>query len=279
MLTLKLHDDIPVFPDKYKYITCHKFIFPGGEPHIKIDFDSNDIQPVLIQAMLKDSESLVWLFLATNALRQAGFNDISLHMPYVPFARQDRVMTPGEPLSIKWFATLINSQKYKNIIILDPHSDVTTALLNNVIAKNNSQLVADALKKFGISDSVLVSPDAGQEKKIYKVAKTYQLPVLSCSKHRDVTNGRITDIIVPRTISLANKHLYIIDDICDGGATFKMLADKLKLFEPKSINLVVTHGIFSKGYDFAESVDTIYTTNSFHSFINSPGKVNVTNVW
>jgi ribose-phosphate pyrophosphokinase len=65
----------------------------------------------------------------------------------------------------------------------------------------------------------------------------------------------------------------IIDDICDGGRTFVELAKAIKAGRPTAkIYLIVTHGIFSAGYDqLSEYVDRVYTTNSYkdidHSFV------------
>lgn len=65
------------------------------------------------------------------------------------------------------------------------------------------------------------------------------------------------------------KDFIIIDDICDGGATFINIASKIKeyykgfKYEPK-IYLIVTHGIFSKGFkELSEYFDGIYCTNSY----------------
>jgi ribose-phosphate pyrophosphokinase len=54
----------------------------------------------------------------------------------------------------------------------------------------------------------------------------------------------------------------IVDDICDGGATFVALARKLREAGAIEVSLFVTHGIFSKGKDL-EGIDNIYTTGSF----------------
>jgi len=41
----------------------------------------------------------------------------------------------------------------------------------------------------------------------------------------------------------------IVDDICDGGMTFKLLARDLLAAGAKEVHPYVTHGIFSKGLD------------------------------
>jgi ribose-phosphate pyrophosphokinase len=57
----------------------------------------------------------------------------------------------------------------------------------------------------------------------------------------------------------------IVDDICDGGATFIRAARALRAIEPDvEVGLCVTHGIFSKGRQHLldNGIDKIYTTNS-----------------
>jgi ribose-phosphate pyrophosphokinase len=63
-----------------------------------------------------------------------------------------------------------------------------------------------------------------------------------------------------------------VDDICDGGGTFIGLAALLKSHNAGHIVLIVSHGIFSKGFDLAH-IDAIYTTNSFKDIENLPHNV------
>ena len=108
--------------------------FPGGEEYVKLEWagrERNYLEETFITARLTSSSEVMRLLMVTDALRRRGFRDISLNLGYVPYARQDRVCAEGESLSIKVFADLINSQKYQNVEIYDPHSTVTPALLDN----------------------------------------------------------------------------------------------------------------------------------------------------
>ena len=116
---------------------------------------------------------------------------------------------------------------------------------------------------------ILISPDAGANKKIYKLAEQigYTGDIITCSKDRD-SEGKLTKCVVPYCSSLVKDYI-IIDDICDGGATFINIAKELKpralknSYQPK-IYLIVTHGIFSKGTtELGHYFDAIYTTNSY----------------
>ena len=84
-------------------------------------------------------------------------------------------MLDGEPFSLKVVAAMINPAGFKKIRIFDPHSEVSTALIDRSYAVSNHGFVADALSDYACTHSgeapVLVSPDAGALKKIHKLAQ------------------------------------------------------------------------------------------------------------
>lgn len=237
-----------------------KFMFPSGcESHIKVSPTSD--QHVRLTTRIGAGDDIIELLLATDALKRAGAKEIELFIPYLPYARQDRVMVKGEPLSIKVLADMINSQEYSKVSVFDPHSDVCVALINKSEAISNHRFVEKVLEdKNGY---VIVSPDAGAFKKIFKVCQhiDYKHDIVVCSKQRNVVDGSISQIDIP-IMDFQGMDLYIIDDICDGGYTFKMLADELRKRNCGNVNLIVSHGIFSKT-DLFLKLDHVYTTNSF----------------
>lgn len=245
-----------------------KFQFNGGERHIKIQpFNFDENTRIIIEQNIFNSNDLIDLLLATDALRRMGINHIELICPYIPYARQDRVMIKGEPLSIKVFTNIINSQNYEKVYVLDPHSDVSAALINNIkLIKINYSQCFD-----GINFPVLVVPDAGALKKCYKIAKEYNiLDIVECSKIRDVNNGKIVGTKINKNgISLEGRSCFIIDDICDGGMTFIKIAEKLRENDVANVNLIISHGIFSKGlHVFNDLIDRIYCCNCFYDIID-----------
>lgn len=247
------------------------FTFNGGEEHIAIE--DNVSEEVLIEASLVNSRKVMQLLIATDALRRSGCKKINLFAPYIPYARQDRVCNSGESLSIKVMAGLINSQGYNRVFTLDNHSDVTSALIH----KNHEINIANIIMRMTSENSVekgtdftryaLVSPDAGALKKTYKLSKALGgVPVIECGKKRNVSTGEITATMVyeEKDVVKSFDRLLIVDDICDGGKTFIELAKALKAKKAKSVELYVSHGIFSKGMSVFEGlIDKIYTTRSF----------------
>ena len=92
-------------------------------------------------------------------------------------------------------------------------------------------------------------------------------------KERDLKTGQLTNFKVFNE-DLQNKTCFIIDDICDGGGTFVGTAEALKKIGAQKIILVVSHGIFSKGFDL-ENIDEIYTTDSYKEFLSVPENLTV----
>jgi len=259
MRVLNLSTGFNPFQSSIEEIESKSFLFSGGEVHIKLQGSADD---VLISTRLNDSNDIMKLLLAVDALRRSGTKNISVFIPYLPYARQDRVMVAGEPLSIKVMCNLINSCGFEKVYVYDVHSEVSLALLENCELISNYSLVKEVLKDR--TDYLLVSPDAGALKKIYKLAEalTYTDDIVLCNKVRDVNNGRIKQITVDQD-DLQGKDCFIIDDICDGGATFVGVAKELKKRNAGKVSLIVSHGIMSHGEtELVDWIDHIYTTDS-----------------
>lgn len=220
--------------------------FAGGECHLKLLEQYGSDDKVRINTRLNSSDDIMTLCLAVDALRTMFVNYIEVFIPYTPYARQDRVMVPGEPLSIKVFAGIINSLNLNKVIVFDAHSEVSPALLNNCQNIPNHEMVKYFLKEFKLSDFVLVSPDLGAYKKIDKLASKieYKGQIATGIKIRDLATGQIikSDVI---TDDLKGKACVVVDDICDGGRTFIELASALKSKNAGDLFFIASHGVFS----------------------------------
>jgi ribose-phosphate pyrophosphokinase len=242
-------------------INYEAFTFAGGELHIKLD--TTDLaESITLTHRLNSFNDIGLLYLAVDALRRSGVKRLDLFIPYFPAARQDRLMVEGEPLSVKVYADLINQLNVETVTILDPHSDVTPALLNRCVVVSNHAFIQKVIGIIG-SDSLLISPDGGALKKIYKVSEALNgMDVVECSKSRDVKTGRLSGFKVYAD-DLQGRSCIIVDDICDGGGTFIGLAKELKAKNAGALYLAVSHGIFSKGTEWLTEVfDHIFTTDS-----------------
>ena len=255
-------------------IPYEHFFFGGGEQHIK--FNNEDLlhnwNVTIWLHYGQDSE--IWkLALIVDALNRANVNLIRLNIPYFPAARQDRVCVEGEPLTVKVFTDFINSMNFDKVTVFDPHSDVTPALINNVQVVDNCAFVCRILGEMNALDgsgkTVLISPDAGSNKKVANVAKHLfkssgkEVSVVRADKLRDVRTGQIIETTVYAD-DLTGKDCYILDDICSKGGTFCALAKVLKEKGASKVYLVVSHyeGTADLRVLKESGIDLVFTTDS-----------------
>ncbi|MGB1315722.1 MAG: ribose-phosphate diphosphokinase [Chitinophagales bacterium] len=264
-MNLNLDNNFSPFT-KGENIKFESFTFSGGEPHIKILSNLSNVKEVNISHKIQSFQDFGLLLLAIDALKRMGIEKINVFIPYFPAARQDRVMVRGESLSVKVYTDILNSQHLNKVIIYDVHSEVAPALLNQCVNIDNTDFIQSALKGLG-ENTLLVSPDGGALKKIYKLAeKLENYEVLECSKQRNVKTRKLSGFKVYAE-DLKGRDCIIIDDICDGGRTFIGLAEELKKKNAGKLYLAVSHGIFSKGLEkLGEHFDKIFTTNAFKDY-------------
>jgi ribose-phosphate pyrophosphokinase len=268
--------------------------FPDGQQAITLDlentvFESSE-QAVTIKSRLNSFLDLELIICANQALTELGvkhhslkLKEIALYVPYFLGARSDRKFLAGQSNYLKTvICPIINSQNFSRVTVLDPHSDVLEACLNNFQKVSNINFASTAIKDISGDKITLISPDAGALKKIYDVAKAVECnDIIVANKLRDMATGKIIRTEVPGlsneisfTGEAKKRNFIIIDDICDGGRTFVEIAKAIRHSRPKeifndNIYLVVTHGIFSAGFEELEKWFTgIYTTNSVKEIEN-----------
>lgn len=256
------------------YSLAKRFTFPGGEQHITLP-ELPYVDSVLLTVRFTNADDLMNTFLAADALHREGYR-VGLFAPYIPYARQDRVSVKGEPLSIAVLADLLNSCEFNDVYGLDAHSDVAPALIRNYHPLDWLKFAKAACSEIeGGRDMstlvggvpVLIAPDAGAAKKVAALARARHCDMVQGRKYRDPNSGQVSiSVDVPSYY----KHAIVVDDICDGGATFMDLPSQVKC----KVHLVVTHGIFSKGLKplFDAGYESIHTTDSWGGSI--PGRQN-----
>lgn len=282
---------ISKFPDGQQNIVLTEFYYsyPGCGGELIEEYINIKIAPLtsvftedsyLIKSRLNNFKDLELIICAVASLRELGVEEIHLYTPYILGSRSDRKFEEGGNNYLKdVICPVINSLNFKTVTCIDPHSDVLEACIKGFRKESNLELVKkfflDTYDKHPYKNQekypcILVSPDAGASKKIYKLAEQigYKGDIITCSKDRD-NDGNLTKTVVPELP--INKDIIIIDDICDGGATFINIVKEIKQQYNNvdkhcqgKIYLIVTHGIFSKGFsELAQYFDGIYCTNSY----------------
>ena len=230
-------------------LAFHSTVFPGGEVQVSVEVDA-PAQALRLHAHLPDAQAVMSLLMLSDALRRAyPGRPLALHLPYVPYARQDRVANPGEALSAKVFCQLINAQGYSRVVIQDPHSDVVTALLDRVEVEDPLPALRRVLEQVG--PAALVAPDAGARKRVLKLARELGCEAVLADKVRDTQSGRISGTQVTGLAGAAaiggGRYLRRRPHFTELAKALRARQREQGLDAP--LYLYVTHGIFSHGLE------------------------------
>ena len=201
-------------------------IFPALNNNVTIEWD------------YESDEEMATLYFAVKHLRQDNPNIwIELEMPYIPNARMDRVNNKDEVFTLKYFADFINDLKFDQVLVLDAHSAVSLALINNVKQLDVSKYIESAIKKS--KPDVIFMPDEGAHKRYSSMVKGK--PSTFGIKHRDWATGDILSYDVAEPDMVKNAKVLIVDDISSRGGTFYFAAKALLKQGAKSVSLYITH--------------------------------------
>lgn len=238
--------------------------FPDGTLLMKEDVTGE--KEVTLTWLFENNEELVALYFLTRHLQGKGIADITLQLPYIPNARQDRVKKPEDIFTLKYFAELINSLLFKKVVVLDPHSYVSEALFDRIEIHTPQSYVEKVLAKLeqqGAKNILMFYPDEGAMK---RYAGMFDRPYAFGIKKRDWATGQILGLEVSGQAELvAGSTVLIVDDICSKGGTFYYSGKALKELGAKEVYLYVSHcenSIFEGEILRSDVIERVYTTDS-----------------
>lgn len=253
--------------------------FSGGETHPQLSCPAiPSTDTIYVTARLQSGQDIMELLNVAEIIRwQYPHNYKELIVPYLPYARQDR-RTNGvdgylTAFSLKTFASILNPLKFDRILTYDVHSDVAQAVIDRLESVPVEHILSEfkEFREFS-PGTTLVVPDAGAYKRLSATSQLFfNSKQIVLSKSRDEATGKL------KIADLTTKHegiAFIVDDICDGGATFCEAARVLREAGFTKVYLYVTHGIFSRGFKpLVESgIDKVFYTDSFvNNAIPIPG--------
>lgn len=244
--------------------------FPNGETMLKVELERNRVYSVDFK--YEGDADLFRLMLLKKYIDQVGAHAL-LRMMYMPYSRMDRTENDSA-FTLKYVTQFINSLNFEDVYVLEPHSDVTMAMLERAFPIYVTvEMLDDVLEMIGFDKDkdYLFFPDAGAQKR-YSKLKGFKQAV--GFKKRDFQTGKIEGLEIVGDIETGAKVL-ILDDLCSRGGTFLHSASKLRDIGAGEVYLFVGHAedsmlegqmllakhVNAKNY----LVDKIFTTDSMFS--------------
>ncbi len=237
--------------------------FSCGERYVRFQESIRGQEVYLVQTgILHPSDALLELFLLCQAAKLSFASKVHVILPHFPYARQDRVAQPREPISAKLMASLLQTAGADHVITLNLHSDQIQGFFTiPVDALDARPLFADIIKSKKIKDLVVVAPDIGSAKHVKKFADLIgsDLAILHKSR-KEHHQSEVLHVVG----DVDGKTCMIFDDMIDTAGTLISAKDALLKHGAKPhVYAAAVHGIFSgpaiermKQADFAEVIVT-----------------------
>ena len=219
--------------------------FPDGENYLRINIeDETKImgkEVIIVQSTGPSSSGnqnsrLFELLMMISTVKRMGAAKIIVIIPYLAYARQDKVFRPGECVFANVILSIIDSMRIDELYVCDVHAPkvLQDLICNKVVNIDTMKILAEYIKDLGAKDIVVVSPDKGAVERSKAFAKYFgeDVPVDFFEKKRDVKTG---DITMTGKLSLQGKDVVISDDIIATGGT---MASAIKLSKESGANKV-----------------------------------------
>lgn len=216
--------------------------FPDDECYVRIGDDLDDRDVFLVQTAWPD-RNIVELFLLQDAIREFEVTSLTTVVPYFGYARQDKQFLPGEPISARAIARLVqlNTDEF---LTVDVHAPTVIDWFETISAKNVAAYprIGAHLKGKGIE--LILSPDEGRAENAKRVAD-----VVNCDSDylvKERIDGETVQIS-PKKLDVAGRKVAIVDDIISTGGTIVKAAEQLRKQGASKIFAACTHGVFAGG--------------------------------
>ncbi|MDO8648235.1 MAG: ribose-phosphate pyrophosphokinase [Candidatus Peregrinibacteria bacterium] len=219
--------------------------FSCGEHYVKYEESVRGKDVYLLQTATRSpNEDIVELFLLCQAAKLSFARTVHVILPHFPYARQDRVTEPREPISAKLIAHLLEEAGADHVIVLDLHSDQIQGFFSiPADALDARRIFADYFRGKKLPKPMVVAPDVGGAKRAKKFADILgaELAILHKGRpeHQKVEIHEVVGDVKGKTCIL-------FDDIIDTAGT--LLSAKEALLSAGAnadVYAAATHGIFS----------------------------------
>jgi ribose-phosphate pyrophosphokinase len=198
--------------------------YPDGESYVRLEGRVQDEKVVIVQTTSPPQDTrLILLALIADAAKRHGAEEITAVVPYLAYARQDKVFLQGEAVSTEAVARMLKAAGVDSLITVNVHQEKVLAKFP-FPAKTVSAipLLAEYFKQKGIDKAFALAPDDGALW-LAEEAKT----VLSgecgyLEKHRDLYTGQIT--MKKKPLDVGRKTVIIFDDLISTGGTIALAA-------------------------------------------------------
>lgn len=228
----------------FEKVSVASRIFPDGESYVRLEGSVENEHVAIVQTTCAPQDSrLLQLAFMTAAAKRNNAKKVTAVVPYLAYARQDKIFLHGENISIETVAKMLHGAGVDQLVTVNLH-EANALNLFPFPAKTISAipLLARYFVDRGFKNAFALSPDKGA---LY-IAQQAQIVLGgeagNLEKQRDRYTGQTTQ--TAKHLDVMGKVVIIFDDIISTGGTIVGAAKILKDQGAKRVFTACVHGLF-----------------------------------
>ncbi len=255
----------------YEKVNVALRIFPDGESYVRLEGNVENQHVAIIQTTCapQDTRLMQLAFIASAAKRNKA-NKVTAIVPYLAYARQDKIFLQGENISIETIGKMLAACGIDQLFTINVH-EANALKLFPFPAKTISAipLLAEYFIKKGVKSAFALSPDKGAMYIADQAKQTLGGESGHLEKTRDRYTGQTTQTAAH--LNVKGQSVIIFDDIISTGGTIVGAAKILKEQGAAHIYTACVHGLFigdaekrilDAGVEEIVSTDSVPSKNS-----------------
>ncbi|WP_344970643.1 ribose-phosphate diphosphokinase [Salinactinospora qingdaonensis] len=222
--------------------------FANGEIFVRFLESARGCDAFVLQCHSEPiNESIMEQLIMVDALKRASAKRITVVVPFLGYARQDKKHRGREPISARLMVDLFSAAGADRLMCVDLHTDQIQGFFNGpvdhlfalpILADYVASEVADS------GEITVVSPDAGRVRTADRWADRLGVPLAIIHKRRnpDVAHQVQMHEVVGE---VEGRTCVLVDDMIDTAGTIVSAAEALKAKGAAKVLAAATHGVLS----------------------------------
>jgi len=215
--------------------------YPDGESYVRLEGTVQNEEAVIVQTTSPPQDTrLIQLALIADAAKRLGAEKITAVVPYLAYARQDKVFLKGEAVSIETVARMLEAAGVDSLITVNVHEEKVLSRFP-FMAKTVSAipLLAEHFKQRGCGKAFALAPDKGA---VWLAEEAKTVLGGECGyleKHRDRYTGEVNT--EKKRLDVKGNPVIIFDDIISTGGTIVAAAKIMKELGASKVYAACVH--------------------------------------
>jgi ribose-phosphate pyrophosphokinase len=224
--------------------------FSNGEVYCRFEESIRGADVFLIQPTcgnpvtgVSANDSLAELLMMIDAAVGASAHRVIAVTPWFGYSRQDKKSAPREPISARLVARCLEAAGADRVLTMDLHAGQVQGFFNIPVDHMTAlMMLTQYFQDLGLSDLVVVAPDAGRVKLNKKFANKLGAELAILDKERPAQQVAEIGYVIG---DVKGKTALIVDDMIDTGGTLAAAGQTVLDEGAARVYAAATHGVFS----------------------------------